>query len=490
MNIDSFRGIIANYLRYRKIRRNIAKVYYRKLIKASLFLSIVPAITIAILFVYERLTIGEGLLTFIAVFFGSTFFAKPYLSDLSSLTNYVEQLALDRRADAPPLSFLGNVEELSHAVKNLHHSWGERKIKLEAALAESKILFDTLPDILLMLDEDFNILRANNAALISLGKSAVNNNISKVIKDEKFLEAIKEVADSGQTNNFETSVSKRNITRDYAVTFEKFPIHSAGGISIVVVMHDITEAKKTKQMMKDFIANASHEIRTPLTSVIGFIETLQTVGKDDEKARETFLKIMAEQAEHMSILVNDLLSLSKAEMKENTAPTDIVDITDAIKSAINGSEWNAKKKNMTISLDADAILPELIGDTHELTQVFTNLISNAIKYGEAKTNIEISAGVCGNQPKAPKALPNEESSIYVSVKNYGEGIPKDQLSRVTERFFRVDKVRSRQIGGAGIGLAIVKHILNRHRGTIEVESTQNRYTIFTVKLPTTQQSQT
>jgi len=479
----TLRYVIRNYIRYRKIRKRITTVYYNKLIKATLFISIVPIMAIFIFVLYERLSFTEGLVASIVVFVSSSFVAKPYLTDLTALTRYVEQLALDRKAETPPLSFLGNVEELSEAVKNLHHSWGERKIKLEAAIAESKILFDILPDILLMLDEDLKIVRANNAAFLALGTKIIHQKIQNIVPEQDLYRTIDLVVETGQEQQLEIQVQNQQIRRDYMVRIEKFPIYSAGGIATVVIMHDITEAKLTRQMMKDFVANASHEIRTPLTSIIGFIETLRTVAQDDKDAREKFLAIMAEQAEHLSVLVNDLLTLSKSEVKETTTPTDIVDISEVIKSAINRSHWAASKKKMNLKLDADAILPEITGDTVELAQVFTNLISNAIKYGQENTDIDIRAGAIDKNEPDNKKLPGTDANIYISIRNFGETIPQELIPRITERFFRIDKVRARKIGGAGLGLAIVKHILNRHHADMKIESDATTGTVFTVRLP-------
>lgn len=484
METNSIRGIVQNYLRYRKIRRRIAKVYYNRLIKASLLISTVPIIAMAILVIYERLSLGEGILAVIAVFYGSTFFAKPYLADLSSLTNYVEQLALDRKAEAPPLSFLGNVDELSVAVKNLHASWGDRKIKLEAAIAESTILFDTLPDILMMLDDELRVVRANNAACLAFGSNIIRKNLEPIVPSAILIDSIKSVMGLGKGKSVELSVSSHGLNRDYLAMIEKFPVHSPGGIAVVLVMHDVTESKRTKQMTKDFVANASHEIRTPLTSLIGFIETIRTSAKDDPQAQEKFLAIMAEQAEQMSILVNDLLSLSKIEMRESNAPTALVDIKSIVASAINRLGWAAENKKMPISFQCTEKLPQILGDTNELMQVFTNIISNAIKYGEKNTPITIRAGNESTPTELRQQARNVGMSIYVSITNEGEGIAAEDIPRVTERFYRVDKVRTRKLGGAGLGLAIVKHILNRHSADLIVESEgKDKGSTFTVRLP-------
>jgi two-component system phosphate regulon sensor histidine kinase PhoR len=438
---------------------------------------------------YERLTILEGLACAVAVIVGSTFFAKPYFDDLSSLTKYVENLAVGYKSEAPALSFLSNVNTLSQSVKNLHNSWGHRTIELEAALAESRILFDTIPDILIMLDKNLSIVRANNTAMTIFNKSLVGKKFKSLNPTAEFLDAVKSVLSGTIETSLETNFRINNVTQEYLVIVKKFPVRSVAGISIIIIMHDITETKLRKQMMKDFVANASHEIRTPLTSVMGFIENLIALEEENgdkaanKKTRTKFLEIISDQTERMSKLVNDLLSLSKVEMNESTAPTEIVSPSDVIKDVVKRLKHSAEEKEMKIVFKDMKNIPDIVGDYSELTQVFTNLISNAIKYGYPKTDIEITANVVtefSNSEYLPKGC---EKLLLISVKDEGEGISEENLPRITERFYRVDKVRSRKVGGTGLGLSIAKHIIYRHRGDIVIESKLGKGSTFTVRLP-------
>lgn len=482
--VDVVVDVLKNYIRYRKMRQQIAKVYFSKLFKATLLLSIVPFMAIGVLVVFGRLTLGEGIFGIIVVFYGSTFFAKPYLADLSSLTNYVEQLALDRKPSAPLLSFLSNVEELSQAVKNLHTSWGDRKIKLEAAIAESAILFDTLPDILLMVNSKMQVVRANKAALSQFGADIIGHTLEKHMPDPFMIDSIKSVMNLGESQSHEMTLIRHDIDYDYKVILTKFPVHSPGDIAVVIVMHDITDVKRIKQMTKDFVANASHEIRTPLTSLVGFIETLRTIGKNDPEAQEKFLAIMAEQADHMTNLVNDLLSLSKIEVKENSPLSEEVSIHEVLDSAIGHFAVTSAQKNMTFEVHKQEELPNVLGDTRELVQVLSNLISNALRYGKEGSTITITAVKADFYNEELQSNTLGTPVVYVSVFNEGEGLAPENISRITERFYRVDKVRTRKLGGSGLGLAIVKHILNRHRSDLLVQSDGlGKGCTFTVCLP-------
>lgn len=461
----------------------VKSLYYKKLFQATILFSIVPTIAVGIIVIFERLTLEEGMLGVAAVILGSSFFARPYMEDLSALTNYVERLALDKRTSPPELSMLGSVEELSSAVQNLHTSWEEKKIRLEAAIAESSILFDTIPDILLMLGHGMKIIRANKAATNIFGNRIENISFEKIVNNTDLNNMVKSIMENQDGKNIEISITSHNVKRDFQIAIEKFPLYSIGGIAVVVIMHDVTAEKRTRQMLKDFVANASHEIRTPLTSIVGFIENLSEM-QEDTATRKEFLNIMGKQSERMVTLVNDLLSLSKVEMNESTPPTEKISIAQIINTAIERLEYTASGKNMRIIYNGEETLPEIMGDKNELLQVFINLIGNAIKYGYEKTDIIISAQIAVNCPQTENHnLRSTTRLLAISVEDKGEGIKEEHLSRITERFFRVDKIRNRNIDGTGLGLSIVKHILNRHRGELTIKSTENIGSTFTAFFP-------
>lgn len=471
----SYASFLFKKYKYRnKYKVSRFKTYFNSLLKASLIISTVPTLGIFILVLYGVLTITQGFISFVIVFYGSTFFAKPYFDDLSALTNYVEKLALDHKADAPPLSFLSNVGRLSEAVMNLHNSWAERKVKLESALAESTILFYTLPEILIMLDDDLNIVRANNAAFMFFGPTVSGNNIETSIpNDPELINIIRGVKDGLKGDSMETYVSKGGIDSYFRVLVEKFPVKSSEDVSIVVLMHDITSSRKSKQMTKDFVANASHEIRTPLTSILGFIENMQSMEKEDFDYFQKFLGIIHEEAKRMSVLINEMLSLSKLEMREKESPNTYIDILPIIQSSINYHKIDSKRFNMPIILNYPDDIPKILGDSEELPQVFNNLISNALKYGKKDSEIKVNCG--RNTSKSGKEL------LYISVINEGDGIAPKDIQRLTERFYRVDKARSKKLGGVGLGLSIVKHIVNRHNAKLIITSEIDKGSDFTVQ---------
>jgi two-component system phosphate regulon sensor histidine kinase PhoR len=244
-------------------------------------------------------------------------------------------------------------------------------------------------------------------------------------------------------------------------------------------LHDITELKRAEQMRADFIANASHELRTPLATLIGFIETLRGPAREDAEARERFLAIMHGQASRMARLVEDLMSLSRIELNEHMMPGDRVALSPLLRQIAETLELRAAERNMCIRLEVPRDLPDVLGDRDELAQVFQNLIDNAIKYGRGGSEITLRAAA-GSRPTRERG--SENAMVCVAVRDQGEGITREHLPRLTERFYRVDTARSREMGGTGLGLAIVKHILNHHRGFLDIESTPGVGSVFTVFL--------
>jgi two-component system phosphate regulon sensor histidine kinase PhoR len=248
----------------------------------------------------------------------------------------------------------------------------------------------------------------------------------------------------------------------------------------VLTLHDITQLKRAEQMRADFIANASHELRTPLTTLTGFIETLRGPAREDAEARERFLAIMHEQAARMIRLVEDLLSLSRIELNEHVMPQGRVALGPLLRHLADTLELRAGERGMCVRLDLPPDLPDVLGDRDELAQVFQNLVDNGIKYGRAASEITVAAATDVRPPYSSDG--GESPFVSVAVRDRGEGIAREHLPRLTERFYRVDTARSREMGGTGLGLAIVKHILNRHRGFLDIESTPGTGSVFTVFL--------
>ena len=236
---------------------------------------------------------------------------------------------------------------------------------------------------------------------------------------------------------------------------------------------------RAERLRADFVANASHELRTPLAAVSGFIDTLRGHARDDPEAREKFLDIMSVAAGRMRRLLDDLLSLTRIEQNEHVPPSGRVDIGAVVRDAAAALSPLAEADEVTVALDVAPDLPRVVGERDELIQLFQNLIHNAIKYGRhgGQVWLTLSAG-----PGAARRA-GGGSLVSITVRDDGEGIPREAIPRLTERFYRVDVKRSRERGGTGLGLAIVKHIINRHQGRLQIESQPGQGSSFIVTLP-------
>lgn len=244
---------------------------------------------------------------------------------------------------------------------------------------------------------------------------------------------------------------------------------------VLLRFRDESEAVRLDRMRTDFIANASHELRTPLASLTGFIETLLGPARRDEANRERFLSIMLEQSRRMARLIDDLMSLSRLEMKAHLRPTGVVDLAEVLPAVIDMLGPVAAGRQATVTTNNVLSAAPIAGDRDELTQVFANLIENAVKYGRDGGRITLTLGEEVGDDGRPGFL--------ASVSDNGPGISAEHLPRLTERFYRVDAARSREQRGTGLGLAIVKHIINRHQGRLVIRSEVDVGTTVNVWLP-------
>jgi two-component system phosphate regulon sensor histidine kinase PhoR len=244
---------------------------------------------------------------------------------------------------------------------------------------------------------------------------------------------------------------------------------------LLMTFNDLTPLRRVEEMRADFIANASHELRTPLAALLGFIETLQGTAKDDPAARSKFLEIMQGQATRMARLIDDLLSLSRIELNAHLQPNTLVDFSPIVRQVVDGLQTLARDRSVDIkvTIPADPLL--VLGDRDELIRALENLVENALKYGAVGKRVDITVSRGQTRAGAPEAR--------VAVRDYGPGIPPEHLPRLTERFYRVDVTDSRAQGGTGLGLALVKHVLNRHGGRLTIESTLGAGATFIIHLP-------
>jgi two-component system phosphate regulon sensor histidine kinase PhoR len=424
----------------------------------------------------------------IFILLGFSYIVYPYIYDYSELAKHVKNLSLNRPVTTPKFKTSIAIAELSDSLEVLRKSWNKTHFRLQQKINESSLLFDTIPDMIIMLNEDLAIIQANNAANHTFGNNLIGKNLEDIINDPAIHGCIRWVMHDKNPKEIELSLVS-NVIKEYQVKINLFTVDNKDNCFILLVFHDITEAKRSEKTFSDFIANASHEIRTPLTTIIGIIETLQTTAKNDKKALAAFLPMIETQANRMKSLINDLLSLADVEKNLTSTPTEFINILEVLELVEKQVEWQLLNNKNTLIKNIDVEAPKIIGDFQQLTQVFYNLVTNAIKYGHPNTNITIKVQIVDNF--SPKFIRNNttKQALIVSVIDQGDGIPPQYIERLTERFFRVDKSRSNKVGGTGLGLAIVKQILTRHDAYLQIDSTQGIGSSFSVFFPIPQNTE-
>ena len=328
-------------------------------------------------------------------------------------------------------------------------------------------LIGAIPMPTLIIDEQRRVRAANRSAQRALEVSTTGDDLALAIRSPGLLEAVDHTLTS-----LERSVCEVQLGASPALTYEVSvsPLDIGRARYALIVFIDVTSARQGDAVRSAFVANVSHELRSPLTTLMGAAEALEGPAKDDEIGRSRMLALMGQEARRMKNLIDDLLSLSRVEIQEFIPPGQDVELRALLEGARERLTARASARDMTITMDIATDLPKIAGVDDELFQVFDNLISNAIKYGDPGSTVTVQAG-------------QSKQELRISINNAGSPIPAEHLPRLTERFYRVDKSRSRELGGTGLGLAIVKHIVNRHRGKLQIESSAKQGTTFSVVLP-------
>jgi len=333
-----------------------------------------------------------------------------------------------------------------------------------------------LPDPVVALDRDGRVLASNDRARSLAPALRQGEPVALALRMPALIEAIGRAAAEGEEQRV---VYSERVPLDRWYETIVMPVKRAPGATnpdfVLMTFHDLTPLRRVEEMRADFVANASHELRTPLAALLGFIETLQGSAREDPKARARFLAIMQEQARRMARLIDDLLSLSRIELNAHRRPDTPVDLAPIVRQVADGLETLARDRGVTVNID-NANPITVLGDHDELVRILENLVENALKYGAAGRRVDIKLRHGSSAEGEPEA--------QISVRDYGPGIAPEHLPRLTERFYRVDVAESRAQGGTGLGLALVKHILNRHRGRLTIESAPGAGAVFTVHLPT------
>jgi two-component system phosphate regulon sensor histidine kinase PhoR len=439
--------------------------------RAAALLAAVPFAVLLGLVALGHLAAWPAIAAAAAVFAGSVVLARLWTHDLRLVMSALQGAGSKPAADPPP-PFLTATARLAQEAERLSRSLAMRTAQVEGLLRAEQVIVQRLPDPLIVLGPDRRVQRANAAAHAAFG-----DEMAAVLRHPGLRAAIDRAQSQGENQAAELSLPVPVAREVYATVMALDPPLSDGG-RIVAVLSDRTRERAVERMRADFVANASHELRTPLTSLIGFIDTLRGPAADDPPAQTRFLDIMAEQAQRMNRLIDDLLSLSRIELTEHQLPAARVSLGDLIHRLAAGFEPQVAARRIRLDVNVPPSLPRVLGDDDQLEQVLQNLLDNAVKYGREGGVVTVSAGrVMPGGRWPPRA------GVMLSVSDDGQGIARAHIPRLTERFYRADKGRSRAVGGTGLGLAIVKHIVNRHRGQMLIDSKEGAGTTVTIWLP-------
>ncbi len=418
-----------------------------------------------------RKTIIFGLLFALGfAFILGSFVAGATISPIKRMINISRKYSqgdFSRRIIRQPKDEIG---ELAATLNKMAQDIEDKIKEIEAQNQKLTAIFSSMIEGVIVVDGQSYIISVNPAIEKIFGI------LKKDAEGKIFLQAIRnndidEIISAALKNKKPLS---REITLAYPVR-RIFEVNAAaiftnGAISgCLVVIHDITEIRRLEVVRSDFVANVSHELKTPLTSIKGFVETLLEGALEDKENNRNFLRIIMEHADRLNVLVDDLLSLAHLESKEITIEKKEFNLRGQLEEVIFGFSSQLKKKNVEIENElAENIL--LTADKNRIQQVFTNLIDNAIKFNKENGSVR----VYGQE---------SDNNLKIFVEDTGVGIPEKDIPRIFERFYRVDKARSRALGGTGLGLSIVKHIVELHNGSVGVESTEGFGSKFWFILP-------
>jgi two-component system phosphate regulon sensor histidine kinase PhoR len=399
--------------------------------------------------------------------------SKTFTRSLEKAIRLSEEIASGNFNVSIPISDKkGEIGKLNLALSKMVERLGElfKRVSIEKSQLEAVLI--AMSEGVMVVADDGNVILMNHALkdMIGIKGSHVGRPYWEVLRNREIIGLIERVTKNRVAEKREVSLFYPTEKR-YLVS--GIPLDSK---ETILVMFDITEFKRLEQIKADIVANVSHELRTPLTAVKGYVETLEEGAYENPEERRHFLSIIRRHTDRLINIVSDLLLLSEIERKSTQRGEDAktvfeeVDLKEIVYSSLEPLRSRIEEKDLRVSIDINENLPPFKGDGFLLEQMFINLVDNAVKYTPEEGAIGIH-------------ITHADSHLRIEVFDTGIGIPKEHLPRIFERFYRVDKTRSRKIGGTGLGLSIVKHVVIMHGGKIEVESEVGKGSRFIITLP-------
>ena len=387
---------------------------------------------------------------------------------VSSLKQLAEGM-LTGAADRPHTDASDDLWSLERSLAGVSKELKRLLDRLRFESARREAILSSMAEGVLAVDPDLRVTFCNTAFLKAIGfrgASFEGLSLLELVRDTGLHQLLREVLATGESQKL-----RFRLSAAYGRTFEvqATPLAMPSGRGAIAILHDITDLERLEQVRKDFVANVSHELRTPLAGVIGYAETLLDGALEDDANRRKFVEIIRTNAVRLNSIAADLLVLSDLESGSDPEP-DVISVQGVLDAALITVQAEARERDVNLVFEnIENVF--VSGSRLRLEQAILNLLANAIKFNRPSGEVRVSASM------------DDRHQVSIIIADTGVGIPSQDLPRIFERFYRIDKARSRQVGGTGLGLSIVKHVVERMNGAIEVESTLGRGSTFTLRLP-------
>lgn len=397
------------------------------------------------------------------------FVVKAVVSPMKRLIKSAEKIASGENVEVNQnAQNNGEVADLENAFSIMTNELKQKLNEVNRQKKQIETILLHMTDGIIAFDMNGDIIHINPAAKQLLGISDRDNSFDKIFKKLNIDINIEKII---YLENWTSSEQRKNVGDKYInILFAPFQDENDRPAGVIALIQDITEHVKLDNMRKEFVADVSHELKTPITSIMGYADTLLEGDYDDE-TRTKFLSVISTEARRMAKLVTDLLTLSRYDNKKITSEITSFDLGDLTKKCLEKFKFEIEKKEQSVECFVTASVPPVYADKYGIERVVLNILSNAIKYTPEHGTIKVYVGFVYND-------------AYIKVIDNGIGIPEEDLDRIFERFYRVDKARSRELGGTGLGLSIAKEILDQNKGSIDIKSEVGKGTEVVIRIPT------
>ena len=406
--------------------------------------------------------------TIISILIGY-FVVKAVVSPMKRLIKSAEKIASGENVEVNQnAQNNGEVADLENAFSIMTNELKQKLNEVNRQKKQIETILLHMTDGIIAFDMNGDIIHINPAAKQLLGISDRDNSFDKIFKKLNIDINIEKII---YLENWTSSEQRKNVGDKYInILFAPFQDENDRPAGVIALIQDITEHVKLDNMRKEFVADVSHELKTPITSIMGYADTLLEGDYDDE-TRTKFLSVISTEARRMAKLVTDLLTLSRYDNKKITSEITSFDLGDLTKKCLEKFKFEIEKKEQSVECFVTASVPPVYADKYGIERVVLNILSNAIKYTPEHGTIKVYVGFVYND-------------AYIKIIDNGIGIPEEDLDRIFERFYRVDKARSRELGGTGLGLSIAKEILDQNKGSIDIKSKVGKGTEVVIRIPT------